>query len=256
MKSYEGYLIDLDGTMYRGNEKIEAAPRFIRALQEKKIPYLFVTNNASMTQAAIAGKLQGFDIPARPEDVFTSALATAAYIKNRKSDARCYAVGEEGLIDALEKEGLELVQEDADYVVMGFDRKLTYDKLANACLEVRKGAIFVSTNSDLAIPRERGFYPGNGAITEAVALSTGIKPVYVGKPERVIMDEAINMLGVSKDRIAMVGDNYKTDIQAGIQAGLDTIMVLTGVTQREDIPGLETKPTHYVDTLDDWIEKL
>lgn len=256
MKTYKGYLIDLDGTMYTGDEKIEAAPRFIHALQERGIPYLFVTNNASMTQEEVAKKLKGFDIPARPENVFSSALATARFISQQKANARCYVIGEEGLIRAMQHEGLELVQGDADYVVMGLDRKITYDKLAEACLEIRKGAVFISTNSDLAIPRERGLYPGNGALTEAVAASTGVRPVYVGKPESIIMNEAIRMLGVEKSAIMMVGDNDKTDIQAGIQAGLDTLMVLTGVIRREDLADLETKPTYYVDSLDEWIERL
>ncbi|WLV23881.1 TIGR01457 family HAD-type hydrolase [Aciduricibacillus chroicocephali] len=256
MKHYEGYLIDLDGTMYRGNEKIDAAPRFIRTLQEKDIPYLFLTNNASLTQKQITEKLNGFDIPARAEDVFSTAIATATFLGRKKKGARCFVIGEEGLHNAFQKEGLEIVQNNADYVVIGLDRHLTYDKLAAACLEIRAGAKFISTNSDLAIPREDGLYPGNGAITAAVSASTGVEPVFVGKPESIIMNEALRIIGTDKSRTIMVGDNYKTDIQAGIRAGLDTLMVFTGISKREDIGNLPDMPTYHVDTLDDWIKKM
>jgi len=256
MKHYRGYLIDLDGTMYRGNEKIEAAPRFICALQEKQIPYLFVTNNASLTPEVIAEKLQGFDIPARTEDVFSSALATAQFIKQQNSKASCFVVGEAGLVTAMHQEGIRMVDRDADYVVMGLDRKITYDKLASAALEIQQGATFISTNRDMAIPREHGFYPGNGALTEVVAKCAGVDPIYIGKPENIIMEEAIRRLGVASEHVMMVGDNYQTDIQAGIQAGLDTLMVLTGVTRPEHIKDLPVKPTHYVTDLDEWIPNL
>jgi len=256
MKQYGGYLIDLDGTMYKGEEEIEAAPRFIHALKERNIPYLFLTNNASLTQKTIAEKLNGFGIPAVPEDVFSTALATAKYISEQKSDARCFIVGENGLLEAIEQNGLQIVDEDADYVVMGLDRKVNYDKLAAACLQIRAGARFISTNSDMAIPREKGLYPGNGAITTAVEASTGVKATYIGKPETIIMEEAVRLLGKKKEQILMVGDNYKTDIQAGINTSLDTLMVFTGVSKREDLADLPTQPTYHENNLDNWIAKL
>jgi len=255
-KQYKGYLIDLDGTMYRGNEPIEAAATFVDALNEKEIPYLFLTNNSTSTPAAVSKKLNQMDIKSTPEHVFTSSLATAKYIKHKKANARCFVVGEEGLLDALEGEGLTVSDDNCDYVVVGLDRAITYEKLAKACLAVREGAEFISTNSDIAIPTERGLLPGNGALTSVITVSTGQQPTFIGKPETIIMDEALNVLGLSKQETLMVGDNYHTDILAGIHSGVDTLMVFTGVTPYGDYPKLVEKPTYYVQSLREWLECL
>ncbi len=256
MKKYKGYLIDLDGTMYKGEEPIEAAASFIKVLVAKGIPYVFLTNNASRTPEELADKLNSFGIPATKDHVFTTSLATANYIKKQKSDANCFVIGEKGLVEAIEAADLTIVKNDCDFVVIGLDRQITYEKLAKACLEIRKGALFISTNSDVAIPTEHGFYPGNGAITAVLTASTGIAPIFIGKPESIIMNEAIALLDVDPSDILMVGDNYDTDIQAGIRAGLDTLMVLTGVAKLEDIPNYSVKPTNYVASLADWIDRI
>lgn len=255
-KQYKGYLIDLDGTMYRGNEPIEAAAAFVDALNEKGIPYLFLTNNSTSTPAAVSEKLNLMDIKSTPEHVFTSSLATAKYIKQKKSNARCFIVGETGLSTALEGEGLAISDGDADYVIVGLDRSITYEKLAKACLAVREGAAFISTNSDIAIPTERGLLPGNGALTSVITVSTGKQPTFIGKPETIIMDEALNVLGLSRQETLMVGDNYHTDILAGIHSGVDTLMVFTGVTPYVDYATLVEKPTYYVQSLQEWIEYM
>ena len=255
-KQYKGYLIDLDGTMYRGNEPIEAAAAFVDKLNKKDIPYLFLTNNSTSTPAAVSEKLNQMNIKSTPEHVFTSSLATAKYIKHKKVDAHCFVVGETGLPDALEGEGLTVSDENCDYVVVGLDRAITYEKLAKACLAVRKGAEFISTNSDIAIPTERGLLPGNGALTSVITVSTGKQPTFIGKPETIIMDEALNVLGLSKQETLMVGDNYHTDILAGIHSGVDTLMVFTGVTPYEDYPTLVEKPTYYVRNLQEWLEYM
>lgn len=252
LKRYEGYLIDLDGTMYRGIEKIDGASRFVKRLVENKIPYLFVTNNSSQTPEEVAAKLVTMDIPATKEQVFTSSLATANLIRNEKADAKVYMIGEEGLQTALQNAGLELVEDNPDYVVIGIDRKINYEKLSKACLAVRAGAKFISTNGDIAIPTERGLLPGNGSLTAVVQVSTGVSPLFVGKPERVIIDQALNVLGTPLDRTVMVGDNYDTDIMAGIHAGMDTIIVHTGITSKEQLREKEIQPTYSIDTLDDW----
>ncbi|MUK90011.1 TIGR01457 family HAD-type hydrolase [Ornithinibacillus sp. L9] len=252
MKQYKGFLIDLDGTMYRGNEVIEEAPAFVNTLREKQIPYLFLTNNSSKTPEVVSNKLNQMGIHSTPDHVFTSSMATAKYIKHKQPDARCYVIGEIGLFTALEREGLTITESECDFVVMGMDRDISYEKLAKACLAVRNGAKFVSTNSDIAVPTEHGLLPGNGSLTSVVTVSTGKEPTFIGKPEAIIMKEALSVLGTKSDDTVVVGDNYDTDIQAGINAGIDTLMVFTGLTPYEELPNLKTKPTYHVKNLSEF----
>jgi len=251
-KTYKGYLIDLDGTMYKGTEQIEEAADFINRLNKKGIPYLFVTNNSSRTPAQVAEKLTAFNILADEKQVFTTSQATANYIYEKKQDATVYIIGEEGLRVALAEKNFVENGEAADFVVMGIDREISYEKLSVACLAVRNGATFISTNGDIAIPTERGLLPGNGSLTSVVAVSTQTKPIFIGKPESIIMNQALKVLGTSKDETLMVGDNYDTDILAGIKAGMDTLLVHTGVTTKEHLKQYKVQPTYTIVTLDQW----
>jgi 4-nitrophenyl phosphatase len=256
MKQYEGYLIDLDGTMYRGKERILEACHFVQALKEKGLPYLFVTNNSSRTPGQVAEKLRKFEIPAEDHQVFTTSQATANYIFDQKSDASVYIVGEEGIQQAIAERGLTIQEEKPDFVVMGIDRNISYEKLALACIAVRNGATFISTNGDIAIPTERGLLPGNGSLTSVVAVSTEVQPTFIGKPEKIIMDQALKAIGTSPEKTLMIGDNYRTDILAGINAGLDTLLVHTGVTTKEHLLSIEKKPTYIIDSLEEWLDKI
>jgi 4-nitrophenyl phosphatase len=252
MKSYKGYLIDLDGTMYRGTEQIAEAAGFINDLRKRGIPYLFVTNNSSRTPAQVADKLRSIGISTEDDQVFTTSMATANYIAEQKKGASVYVVGEEGIIEALKEKGMKLVEEHPDFLVMGIDRGINYEKLSKACLAVRNGAVFISTNGDIAIPTEQGLLPGNGSLTSVVSVSTQVQPIFIGKPESVIVEQALRVLGVPKEETIMVGDNYDTDILAGINAGIDTLLVHTGVTTKERLKKYKEQPTHVVDTLDLW----
>lgn len=254
MKKYSGYLIDLDGTMYRGTERIIEAVQFVKRLHEKQIPYLFVTNNSSRTPEQVAEKLREFDIPAKAQQVFTTSQATANFINEQNPAARVYVIGEEGIQTALEQKNFQKAGEDADFVVAGIDRDISYEKLAVACLAVRNGATFISTNGDIAIPTERGLLPGNGALTSVITVSTQTKPIFIGKPESIIIEQALKVLGTKKEETLMVGDNYDTDILAGMNAGLDTLLVHTGVTSKEHLKGYSNQPTFVVDSLADWLE--
>ncbi|TQS71846.1 TIGR01457 family HAD-type hydrolase [Ornithinibacillus gellani] len=256
MKTYKGYLIDLDGTMYRGTEVIESAVEFIRTLVNKNIPYLFVTNNSSKTRSAVSNALNEMGIICTPDQVVTTSLATANYIKKNNENARCYVIGEKGIMSALQENGFTLTDENPDYVIVGIDREISYEKYAKAVLAVRAGATFISTNGDVAIPTERGLLPGNGALTSVVTVSTGVEPLFIGKPESIIMEEALSILGLSKEETLMVGDNYHTDICAGINAGIDTLMVFTGVTPFEALPNLDVQPTYHVQRLQEWIKHM
>lgn len=255
-KAYKGYLIDLDGTMYRGAERVEAASDFVKTLREKEIPHLFVTNNSSRRPDQVADKLNTFDIPAQPEQIYTTSMATASYIKAQKPGAKVYAMGEEGLLHALEDAGLTLAEENCDYVVVGLDHELNYEKLTKACLNVRAGATFLSTNGDVAIPTERGMLPGNGSITSVVTVSTGVEPTFIGKPESIIMEQAMAAIGLNREDTLMVGDNYHTDILAGMNAGMDTLHVQTGVTTKEQLSLYNQQPTYTISTLNQWIPNL
>ncbi|MGB8000052.1 MAG: TIGR01457 family HAD-type hydrolase [Anaerobacillus sp.] len=252
MKNYKGYLIDLDGTMYRGTEKIHEAVEFVKRLQEADLPYLFVTNNSSKRKEQVSEKLEQFGVPCTPNHVFTTSMATASFISNEKKEASVYVIGEEGIRDALTDVGLTMTDEDPDYVVVGIDRTITYEKLAKACIAVRNGATFISTNGDIAIPTERGLLPGNGSLTAVITVSTEVEPIFIGKPESIIMEQALTQLGTSKEETLMVGDNYRTDILAGIHAGIDTLLVHTGVTTKEHLEKVEEQPVYTAQTLDEW----
>lgn len=252
MKKYNGYLIDLDGTMYRGSERIDAAAEFVHKLEEKDIPYLFVTNNSSKTPEQVARHLNNLDIKAKAENVYTTAMATANYISEIMPEARVFMIGEAGLKEALLEQNIRITDDQPDVVVIGIDRDINYEKLAKACLAVRSGAKFISTNGDIALPTEKGLMPGNGAITSVISVSTQTEPIFIGKPYSIIMEQALEQLGTSKEETIMVGDNYDTDIMAGVQAGMDTLLVHTGVTTKAHLKVKDIQPTYVVNSLDDW----
>ncbi|VEF47086.1 HAD-superfamily subfamily IIA hydrolase [Bacillus freudenreichii] len=253
MKNYDGYLIDLDGTMYRGTESIPDAIEFVKRLKQKRIPYLFVTNNSSKTPEQVADYLNHFGIEAEEKDVFTTSLATVEYLYANHPETSIYVIGEEGLTTALREKGFKFDEQNPEAVVIGIDREITYDKLAKACLAVRNGALFISTNGDVALPTEKGLMPGNGAITSVISVSTQTDPIFIGKPYSIIMEQALKALGTPKDKTLMIGDNYDTDIMAGINFEMDTLLVHTGVTTKEILEEKKRQPTYVLDTLADWM---
>lgn len=249
---YEGYLIDLDGTMYNGGTVIEGAIDFIDRLNKADIPYVFLTNNATKTQTEAAQKLidMGFDI--HPKTLYTSAMATAAYLKTRSPGASVHVIGTDGLASTLEKAGCVITDEDPDFVVMGLDTKLTYEKLAHGARLIFAGAEFISTNPDRKFPSDEGFLPGNGSLVSVLASTTDVEPIVIGKPEGIILEAAVEALGLSKDKVLLVGDNYDTDIRTGLDNGVATLHVNTGVTSREQVKAQEKQPEHMIDQLSEW----
>ena len=254
MKKYAGYMIDLDGTIYRGKEKIPAAKRFIERLQEHDIPFLFVTNNSTQAPIKVVENLaNNFDIHVKEENVYTSALATADYIADLNKDKRSvYVIGEVGLKQAILDEGFHFEETNPDYVVVGLDYDVTYHKFELATLAIKRGAKFIGTNADTNLPNERGLVPGAGSVIALVECSTQQKATYIGKPETIIMEKALVRLGLPKDEVVMVGDNYMTDIKAGINFGIDTMLVYTGVSTRELVRKQEIAPTIELGSLDEW----
>lgn len=249
---YKGYLIDLDGTMYNGTAVIDGAVDFIDRLNKESIPYVFLTNNATKTQVEAAQKLldMGFDI--HPETLYTSAMATAAYLSETAPGASIYVIGSDSLKETLEASGLTLTEDDADYVVMGLDPDINYGKLSKAALMINSGSTFIATNPDRKFPTEKGFVPGNGSLVSVLVSATDVEPVIIGKPEGIILEAAVAALDLPKEKVLMVGDNYDTDILTGINGGVDTLHVNTGVTSREEVEGKIHRPTYMIDNLKEW----
>lgn len=254
MPKYNAYLIDLDGTIYHGKQPIPAAKRFIERLQTAKIPYLFVTNNSTKTAKDVADNLTiNHGIKTTVDQVYTSAMATADYVKGLADDGqKVYLIGEAGLKDGLENAGIDLVPADeANVVVMGLDRHFTYQKLKEATFAIARGAQFIATNADTNLPSEEGMLPGAGSLVAALKTATGVEPTIIAKPEAPIMEGALAKLN-HPDRPVMVGDNYNTDILAGIKNGLDTLLVYTGVSKPAEVAKEVNQPTDFVANFDEW----
>lgn len=255
MKEYAGYLVDLDGTMYNGNAKIEEAADFIQRLRKTGKPFLFLTNNSTASPVDVCENLRvRSNVEAYPEEVLTSTEVTLHYLKELNI-TRLYAIGDIGLKKGLKAAGFILTEENVEAVVVGYDNEVDFEKMKKATLFIQAGAHFIGTNPDTNIPTEEGLVPGNGALLAFIEASTGVDATIMGKPKAAMMDEALRKLNLKKDEVLMVGDNYTTDIQAGIQNEIDTLLVLTGFTQKEDVPNLPIPSTYVIDTLDQWALK-
>lgn len=250
---YKGYLIDLDGTIYQGKNRIPAGERFIKRLQEKGLPYLLVTNNTTRTPEMVQDMLsKQFNVETGIETIYTATMATVDYMNDMNRGKTAYVIGETGLKSAIAAAGYVEELENPAYVVVGLDSQVTYDMLATATLAIQKGALFVGTNPDLNIPTERGLMPGAGALNALLEAATRVKPVFIGKPNAIIMNKSLEVLGIQRSEAVMVGDNYLTDIMAGIQNDIATILVTTGFTRPEEVPTLPIQPDHVLSSLDEW----
>ena len=250
LQKYHTFLLDLDGTIYRGNEVIPEALPFIAWLKAENKGYNYLTNNSSATPEQLAERLTRMGIEATPDEFFTSAMATAQMIRDlekEKDPARVtvYIIGEEGIHKAITDQGFTIVkQAPADYVIVGIDRSFTYEKMKQAVRAIYQGARFISTNRDRAIPTEEGLAPGNGSLTAAIAYATGQEPVYVGKPEATMIRLALASMNRTETNTLIIGDNLETDIAAGVQSGVDTLLVLTGFSQEKNLVKSSIQPTY------------
>lgn len=243
-------LIDLDGVLYRGNTPLPDAQQFISWLRHRGISFRLVTNNATLTTEQYVEKLGSMGIQVGTDEIFTSALATGIYLRDhRDGTATAQVIGETGLRAAVEASGLRLVDEGGDWVVVGLDRTVTYEKLARASLALERGARFVGSNPDTSFPTERGLVPGAGALLATLVATTGRKPVVIGKPEPLMLQMAMDSAGGTLEDTAMLGDRLDTDIAAAHHIGMTSVLVLTGVSTRADLAGTPTPPDLVVDTL-------
>ena len=248
VKQYKLYLIDLDGTIYNGDKKIKYAKEFVDYLNTNNIDYLFLTNNSTRQPKEVAENLKNFDIDTSEEHVFTSSDATKIYLEG-KGYKNLYVIGESGLKNTLSSFNQKENEDCVDAVVVGLDRKLSYDKLTIATRAILKGAELIGTNPDTLLPTANGFMPSNGGQVKYLEYATSTPATFIGKPSKIIMESAINLFSYSKDEIVMIGDNYDTDIMAGINGGIDTIHVQTGVTSVEDLESKAHKPTYSIKNL-------
>jgi 4-nitrophenyl phosphatase len=239
-----GFVMDMDGVIYRGNAALPGAAEFLASLRTAEIPFVFLTNNATTPPRLVAERLKGMGIPADSSDVLTSSEATAAVLSSEMPGCRVLVVGELGIREALSEAGLLLTDchEEADAVVVGMDRECTYARLRDATLAIRRGAAFIATNTDRTLPTEAGLIPGAGALAGALQIATDVAPRVIGKPSREIFMFALRRLGTQADCTAAVGDRPETDIVGGQGAGLCTIAVLTGVGQAAEFAALQPPP--------------
>lgn len=255
-----GLIIDMDGVLWHGNQPLPGLNDFFATLRELQILFVLATNNASLTQQQYIDKLAAMSVEVSPSEILTSSMATARYLKENLSadQRRVYVIGEEGLTKPLQQQGFTLTDlyqvnqpekginnEGADIVVSGLDRKLTWDKLATATLNIRAGAAFYATNADTTLPTELGEVMGNGGVLAALTAATGQTPIVIGKPEPILYQQALEILGTDQHNTIAIGDRLNTDILGAVNAGMRSLMVLTGVSSEADVAEVDYAP--------DWI---
>jgi 4-nitrophenyl phosphatase len=248
-------IIDMDGVLWEGDRPMPGLVEFFAALRARGIRYVMATNNASQTPDQYVAKLARMGVEATREEVIGSGLAAALYLKNHaRPGSRVFAIGEDGVRAALQENGFELIdlyENGADYVVCGLDRQLSWDKLATATLNIRAGATFIGTNPDTTLPTERGLTHGNGAVIAALVAATGVEPIIIGKPEPIMYQLAIERLGVPPEATVALGDRLDTDILGAVRTGIRSILVLSGISSRDQLAELDYAPTWVMDDIRD-----
>jgi NagD protein len=244
-----GYLIDMDGVIYRGTKLIPGAERFIAELRAADVPFLFLTNNSQRTRRDVATKLQRLGIDVGEEHVFTCAMATARFLAHQKPKGTAFVIGEGGLLTALHTNGYAIVDKDPDYVVVGEGRTFTFETVEAALGMLNNGAKLVATNLDPNCPTQSGTRPGCGAIVAMLEAASGLKAFSLGKPSPLMLRAARKELGLTSSQTVVIGDTMETDILGGVQLGYRTVLVLTGSTRREHLPRYAYCPDHIVESI-------
>jgi NagD protein len=252
-----GYLIDMDGVLYRGPELIPGADQFIRELRERKIPFLFLTNNSQRTRRDVVARLARMGIEVEEEHVFTCAMATARFLAAQKPNGTAFVIGEGGLLTALHQNGYAVVDHDPDYVVVGEGRTFNLELVEAAVRMIHRGAKLIATNPDPNCPTQNGsIRPGCGAMVAMLETATGVKAFSVGKPSPVMMRAARKELGLTTAETTMIGDTMETDILGGVQLGFHTVLVLSGGTRREDLDRYAYRPDLIVSSLAEFADRI
>ncbi|MDB5313185.1 MAG: family HAD-type hydrolase [Gemmataceae bacterium] len=244
-----GFLIDMDGVLYRGPEIIPGADRFVHHLRDRGIPFRFLTNNSQRTRRDVVARLTRMGLDVEEEHVFTSAMATARFLAQQKPGGTAYVIGEGGLLTALHQYEYAVVDHDPDYVVVGEGRTFNLEMVEAAVRMILGGAKLIATNLDPNCPTQNGLRPGCGALVAMLETATGVKAFSVGKPSPVMMRAARKELGLSTDETTMIGDTMETDILGGVQLGFHTVLVLSGGTRSDDLPRYAYRPEIVVESL-------
>lgn len=249
MKTPQNFLMDMDGVLVRGRTVIPGATTFIDWLNQHQIPHLVLTNNPLYTPRDLAHRLQtiGLNIPSAR--IFTSAMATADFLSVQKPHGKAFVIGESGLTEAIHSIGYIMTDHDPDYVVLGETHGYNIQQITHAIRLIGNGARFIATNPDPSGPSDAGMVPACGAMAALIEKATGVTPLFVGKPNPLMMRLALNHLGVHSEETVMIGDRMDTDIVAGVSSGMNTILVLTGVTVRAAVERFPYQPTEIYESI-------
>jgi NagD protein len=249
LRQVQAYLMDMDGVLVRGTQLIPGADEFIARLRERGVPFLILTNNSLYTPRDLQVRLASIGLHVRQEELFTSALATAQFLHTQQPSGTAFVIGESGLTTALHDVGYVITDLQPAYVVLGETVAYSYGRITQAIRLIAGGARFIATNPDTVGPSESGLVPATGALAALIAEATGVKPYYVGKPNSLMMRAALRQLGAHSETSVMIGDRMDTDIRSGTEAGMRTILVLSGVTRREDVDRFPYRPTLVYDSV-------
>ncbi|MDO5723774.1 MAG: HAD-IIA family hydrolase [Flaviflexus sp.] len=248
------WLIDMDGVLIHEGNALPGAKDFLEKLSEKEIPHLILTNNSIFTPRDLSARLASAGLNVPEERIWTSALATARFLASQSESRRAYVVGEAGLTTALYEEGFVMTANEPDFVVLGETRSYSFEVITQAIRLIEAGARFIATNPDPTGPSAEGSIPATGAVAAMIERATKRSPFFVGKPNPIMLRNGLNKIGAHSEQTSIVGDRMDTDILAGMESGLDTHLVLTGSTKREEIPDFPYRPNHVHDSIKDVVE--
>ncbi len=249
MPAPRDYLIDMDGVLISGGAMIPGADGFLARLRERAAKHLILTNNSRYTPGDLSHRLRGIGLDVSAECIFTSAMATARFLQAQRPNGTAFVIGESGLTWALYNAGYVITDRQPDYVVLGEAASYTLESFTQAVRLIVAGARFIATNPDPNGPGEGGIVPACGAVAALIEKASGVSPLFVGKPNPLMMRMALNYLGVHSENTTMIGDRMDTDVIAGVQSGMETILVLSGVTQRGDVARFPYQPTHIAESV-------
>jgi len=255
-REIRSWLMDMDGVLVREEHAIPGAAEFLTRLQELGTPFLVLTNNSMYTRRDLTARLRRSGIEIPEEAIWTSALATDGFLNDQRPGGSAFVVGEAGLTTALHEQGYTLTGNDPDYVVLGETRTYSFERITRAIRLVAGGARFIATNPDNIGPTPDGPLPATGSVAALVSRATGVDPYYVGKPNPLMMRSALNAIDAHSETTAMIGDRMDTDVVSGLEAGLEAILVLTGVTSRVEAERHPYRPSRIVDSVADLVDEL
>ncbi|MFD1831788.1 MULTISPECIES: HAD-IIA family hydrolase [Streptomyces] len=255
-KPIESWLTDMDGVLVHEGVPIPGADSFIKRLRESGRPFLVLTNNSIYTPRDLHARLRRMGLEVPVENIWTSALATARFLEEQRPNGTAYVIGEAGLTTALHDIGYILTDTEPDYVVLGETRTYSFEALTKAIRLINNGARFIATNPDETGPSAEGALPATGSVAALITKATGREPYFVGKPNPLMMRAGLNVIGAHSESSAMIGDRMDTDVLAGLEAGMETFLVLTGLTRPADVDRFPFRPSTVVDSIADLVERI